>query len=159
VNFKRVADSPSSEQWQGRPVPVLALERRHALLLHMAWRAQERGSALEAAGFLQQAAGPDFPVPLRLRAQVRLAETWERAGQAAKAIAAWQGLLLDDNLRAGVLFPGHLPPQAAAAFAEGRIQELRRKNGASVDAEFEKQAKEAHRRAQGTIAGLEKLAR
>src|SRR5262249_14681790 len=101
-NFKRVADSPHLEHWSGRPIRVLAQERRHELLLDLARRAEKRGVMQQVAGYLQQAAAREFPVPLRLRASVHLAEARNWARQPSRAVAAWQAILLNDELREGV---------------------------------------------------------
>jgi outer membrane protein assembly factor BamB len=66
---------------------------------------------------------------------------------------------LNDELREGVYFPQHGSPQSAAILATTRIRELLDKHGASAFADFEKQAKDTHARARGSIAGLENLIR
>jgi outer membrane protein assembly factor BamB/tetratricopeptide (TPR) repeat protein len=162
AHFARVANSPDPGQWQGRPLQTLALERRHELLLHLARRAEQTASKPDwprAAGYLRQAIGPEFPKALRLQAHIRLAELWARAGQAAKAVAAWQTLLQDQDCRNCVFFPTKTPPQAVASLAEKRIQDLIDKNGVAVYADWEEQARDAQRLANGNTSELEKVVR
>jgi outer membrane protein assembly factor BamB len=159
ANFKRVAESDDPEQWQSWPIQALALERRHDLLLDLARRAEKRQALPEATSFLHQASGAEFPIPSRLLAKVRLAETWNRVGQAGKAVAAWQSILQNDDLREGIYFSHHGSPQSAAVLAKTSIQELLDKHGAAAYAGVEKQATAAHTQARGSIASLEKLVR
>ena len=161
VNFGRLAGSPLSEQWQGRPIQTLALERRHALLLQLALRAEKQATPRwqQAAEFFKQAAGPEFPVPARLLANIRLAELWDRAGQPQKAVGAWQGILLDEKLRESVFFSRKRSPQLAAVLARTGIQKLIDQHGAAAYADFEIEAKEAYTKARGSVPLLDKLVR
>jgi outer membrane protein assembly factor BamB/tetratricopeptide (TPR) repeat protein len=158
-NFNRVASFPHAFSLEGKPIQTLALEYKHELLLDLARGLGKKSRWQEASEHLQQAAGGEFPVPLRLSALLRLPDVWLQARQPQRAVAAWQAVLTDASLREGFFFPRSGSPQLAAALAKTRIQELIKKYGITAYADIDKQAGAAFAKGRGSMPALEQLVR
>lgn len=117
-----------------------AQRERHAVLLLLAEQAAKSGQPEKATILFQQAAAADFPVPLRLTALAGLAEHQTKCRHPEEAVAAWQTILADAQLRRGQFFAPNGVPHAAAARSFQQIARLMELHGAKVYAKFETQA-------------------
>jgi outer membrane protein assembly factor BamB len=125
----------------GVPLRERARSRRHELLLDLAEQARHERRWEEAAGQLAQAAAPEFPVAARLQALQRQAAVWTAAAQPSRAVAAWQNILDNDDLRRGLLFLDAGIPRRAAAVAAERIAALLAAHGTGIYEGFEQKAR------------------
>jgi outer membrane protein assembly factor BamB len=132
-------------------------ERRWALL-EAGRRAAESGRPADAARDLGEAAA-GAPAADRLDALVRTAEAWQEAGQPAKAIAAWQSVLAEDDLRDRTARGQDGLPRRAGELAAVRIAALYRESGAAAYAAVEEQARAAAGGANPSADVTEQLAR
>jgi outer membrane protein assembly factor BamB len=129
------------ECWQGAALRDLTRGARHRLLFARADRAEAEGRWEEAASALADAAPPDAPRAARLAALSRQAALWDRAGQPARAVAVWQVVLADPDLRVGRLADARGRRQPAALLASGEIDTLLRSHGPGVYETSERQAR------------------
>jgi outer membrane protein assembly factor BamB/tetratricopeptide (TPR) repeat protein len=106
-------------------LPGLARRARQEVLFKEAAGESDEGHWDRAAAALRQAA-VGRPVAERLEALRREANLWDAAGQPARAVAVWQGVLTDPALRAGHLRDARHNPQSAALTA---AREVGRKAG------------------------------
>lgn len=118
----------------------LARQARHQVLIELA-QASAVPSPDKAADYLKQAAASEFPIAARLQALDQGARMWTDARQPQNAVAVWQSILLDDNLRAGCM-PAGASVQRAGFVAEEHIQKLIKMHGAKI---YETQEQEAKR--------------
>lgn len=105
----------------------------------LAARAEARQRWDEAAGYLTKLAA-DGPLPGRLQARVRLGALWEKAGQPARAVEAWQAILADEALRRCVSATADGPVVPAGLHAAMQIDRLIAAEGAAVYAKWEAEA-------------------
>jgi outer membrane protein assembly factor BamB len=124
------------------PVCNKARAERHKLLLTIAASAEARHDRPEAACLLESAAAPEFASDRRAQAYVHLAETWTRARDWPRAVAAWQDILDVAALRASRITDGNGNPQGAGVLATLRIGELVRAHGANAYAPIEERARQ-----------------
>jgi outer membrane protein assembly factor BamB len=139
-NLVRMEKMASTELYHGRPLRRLARRAHHELLLKLA-RIQETQKQWDtAAAALQQAAGHEFSVPARLRAFCSLARMWTAAQRPDRAVAGWQAILGDTDIRHVQVNWSTGPPQAAWRLAATRIREMIQEHGESVYQSFEAKA-------------------
>jgi outer membrane protein assembly factor BamB len=115
---------------------------RHAALLALAEQHGRREEWAKAAAALNAAALPAFPVALRLQALQRHALLAEHLREPEKAVAIWQALLADADLRRGCLSSSDQLPRPAAAVAARHIETLIQAHGPGIYAGYETTAKE-----------------
>src|SRR5262249_6949033 len=89
------------ERWQGTLLKERARAERHQLLLEQAARCRRRTEWEEAASLLTRAAATEFSLSQRLQALAEQAKLWSAAGQPNRALAVWQSILDDAQLRQG----------------------------------------------------------
>jgi outer membrane protein assembly factor BamB/tetratricopeptide (TPR) repeat protein len=113
---------------------------RHRVYLTAARRAADAGNRDAAASAIGKAAGPAYSLALRVRAQRLHAEQRERFGDAVGAVAAWQALVEDEELR-GVRVVGDKDlPATAGQLATDHLSALLKKHGDQVYRDAEKRA-------------------
>lgn len=131
----------AEDRWRHAPLREQISSFKKELLLEQAASAAAAQQWNQASGFLQAAAGREFPVDSRLEALARLADVHARAGQVDKALAAWQGILADPALRLGSLRDSTSLRQPAARWARQAIDALIRQHGRNHYAGIEAQAR------------------
>ncbi len=132
-----------------------ARKARHATLLTAARSAADNGKRDDAEGYIGKAVGTEYSPMLRVQARRLLAEQLERFGDAAGAVAAWQALIDDAELR-GVRVPRDSGlPCTAGQMAEDRIRTLIKKHGAAAYAAIEKRTRAQY---DGAPKGTERAA-
>jgi outer membrane protein assembly factor BamB len=135
------ARTSSEDRLHGTPLRDLIGRQRQEILLDAAEQAEQAKQWERAAKYLTQAAEDEFPPFTRLAALARKATLWTKAGQAERAVAAWQSILEDAGLNSGLLVSADGTPQVAARFAQERIAQLIQAKGAAVYAAVEQRAR------------------
>jgi outer membrane protein assembly factor BamB len=134
---------------QGLDKDARVVGERHRVLLSLAEQHARGQQWDKAAARLNEAAAEPFAVGLRLEALVQLAELWDKVGQPAREVAAWQMILADSSLRQGNIACGGSVPRLAARCAGRRIDDLIDAYGPEVYAPYEATAR-------GLLATLDK---
>ncbi len=157
---KALALSKPHESRDGIPLAERIATARHETLLDAAESAKSAGHFDESAALLTRAAGKEFPRQRRLDALSRQVNLWS-AAKPERAVAVWQTILADEDLRRGPLTDSRGLPQSAAVVATERIAQLVKQNGPSVYAAEEQQAKTLFDSALASerAASLERLVR
>ncbi len=114
---------------------------RHGVYLTAARRAADAGRRDEAESALGKAAGPEYSPTFRVRAQRLHAEQVERFGDSVGAVAAWQALVEDEELRGVRVVGDNDLPRTAEQLATEHIAALLKKDGASVYRNVEERAR------------------
>jgi outer membrane protein assembly factor BamB len=139
-DFARAEKALPGEKYQGVPLRELARRARHRAFLEWARSESAAKRWTAAATLLTRAAATDFSPTARAEALCRLGDTWARAAEPAKAVAAWQALLADPTLHFASATRKPDAPRSASSFAIARIEEQVRVHGTDVYAPFERQA-------------------
>jgi outer membrane protein assembly factor BamB len=113
-NLRRAEKLAGTEQ---ATLAAQAQAARFELQLETAAQAAARRDWQHAAAELEDAASLEFPTTKRAQALTRLAELWTLARQPARAVAAWQRILDDSNLRTCRVEDHNSNPQQAATLA------------------------------------------
>jgi outer membrane protein assembly factor BamB len=120
---------------------------RHALLLQQLREAAARKNWSAVEQTASQASSLEYLPPLRLRALVLAAHLWQEANQPARAVAAWQTILMDHDLCDLQVLDAAGAPVVTSDQAAVEIDKLRQVHGEQVAAAFEKQARDLWERA------------
>jgi outer membrane protein assembly factor BamB len=141
ANLDRVETETGSTHRLSAVLLRKMLVRRHEMLLDAAEQAARRKRWEEAAQFLRRAAVARFPLGARLTALSREAALRTETDQPARAVAVWQSILENGDLRGGMIVGADGNPHTAADFARAQIDELIQLHGPSVYAAVEKRAR------------------
>jgi outer membrane protein assembly factor BamB len=114
---------------------------RYELHLETAAQAAARRDWQRAAVDLEDATSSEFPTSKRAQALTRLAELWTLAQQPTPAIAAWQRILDDSNLRTCCVEDHDHNPQQAATLAKASINRANPKHQDKVHSTTEQEAR------------------
>jgi len=140
-DFARVESlAGPAESYHGLRLRDLAKRSRHDLLLSTAEQAGTEGRWQCAAEHLTLAAAKEFQIRERLVALGKLAELWDKAGQPARAVAAWQSILEDSALSHGQIAAADGLLQPATFMAAERIDALIRAHGQEIYQNMEQKA-------------------
>jgi outer membrane protein assembly factor BamB len=140
------------DRLEGTSFRHLVRRRRHTILMDAARKAEGEKHWDQAADFLTQAADGKFSAFARLRALGGEAALWTKADHPERAVAVWQSILEDAELRNDTILDANGNPRAAAGFAEEQIGAVIRAHGPTVYAAVE-------RRAQSLLAGAQGASR
>jgi outer membrane protein assembly factor BamB/tetratricopeptide (TPR) repeat protein len=134
------AQASPNELLKSTSLQRLVAERRHTILMDAAEQAGREKQWEQAAHYLRQAVDGRCSLSARLMALSQEAALWIRADHKERAIAVWQSILEDADLRASTILDREGNPHGAASFAADQIEALVRAHGPTVYATIEGRA-------------------
>jgi outer membrane protein assembly factor BamB len=128
--WKRVEETDSSKVaglLRGK-----AQEQRHDLLLRAGKQALAKRAWENASDHFTEAARPEFPEELRVRALAFEAALWQELGNPARAAVAYDAIARDEAFRSKTVLDEKSNPQVAGIWAASRFDDLIRAYGPRV---------------------------
>jgi len=130
--WKRVERMTADDSSEGRSLRRKAQEQRHDLLLRSAKRALSERPWENPDDYLTEAARPEFPDDLSVRARAFQAILWQQANFPSQAVVAYDSIARDETLRTRTVLDENGNPQVAGIWAVSRIDDLIRAHGLPV---------------------------
>jgi outer membrane protein assembly factor BamB len=115
--------------WEDQPLTTLARSHRWRLLVKAAQKRAQKGDSKSADELFVQAGEQCFSCEQRLHALAERAIAAEQAGQPESAVASWQLILTEADLRQDFLGDKYNNPQLAWAVATEKIASLLQAQG------------------------------